>query len=103
MVFPVNYVRILQAHHRDKLVHVPELKAMALFSLYIQTACLFLVINNLFHGCTFIGRHLKESVLWGTITRSLMGKQNIQPRKVYFTPPINSISPNFLLSPGSIT
>ena len=27
--------------------------------------------------------HLKETVLWGTITWSEMGKQNIQGKKVY--------------------
>ena len=30
-----------------------------------------------------IGRHLKETVLWGTITWSEVGKQNIQAEKVY--------------------
>ena len=29
-------------------------------------------------GCTFIGRHLKETVLYGKITWSAMGKQNLQ-------------------------
>ena len=34
-------------------------------------------------GCTCIERHLKETVLCGTITRSEMGKQNIQAKKVF--------------------
>ena len=33
--------------------------------------------------CTCIRRLLKETVLWGTITWSKMGKQNIQAKKVY--------------------
>ena len=32
---------------------------------------------------TFIGRHLKETVLWGTITWSEMGKRKLEARKVY--------------------
>ena len=35
-------------------------------------------------GCKCIGRHLKGTVLWGTITLSEMGKQNIQAKKVCF-------------------
>ena len=34
-------------------------------------------------GCTWIRRHLKETVLWGTITWSVLGKQNIQAKKVH--------------------
>ena len=34
------------------------------------------------HGCMRIGQHLKETVLWGTITWSEMGKQNTQAEKV---------------------
>ena len=33
---------------------------------------------------TCITRHLNETVLWGTITWSEVGKQNIQAKKVYF-------------------
>ena len=29
------------------------------------------------------GKHLKGTVLWGTITRSEMGRQNRQGKKVY--------------------
>ena len=32
-------------------------------------------------GCTCIGWHLKETVLWGTIMWSEMGKQNIDAKK----------------------
>ena len=30
-----------------------------------------------------IGRHLKETVLCGTVTQSVMGKQNIQAKEVF--------------------
>ena len=33
------------------------------------------------HMDACIGRHLKETVLWGTITWSKMGKQNTQAEK----------------------
>ena len=35
-------------------------------------------------GCTCIRRHLNEAFLYGTITWSEMGKQNIQAKKVYY-------------------
>ena len=35
-------------------------------------------------GCKCIGRHLKGTVVWGIITLSEMGKQNIQAKKVAF-------------------
>ena len=35
-------------------------------------------------GCKCIERHLKGTVLWGIITWSEMGKQNIQAKKVCF-------------------
>ena len=34
-------------------------------------------------GCTCIRRHLNETFLYGTITWSETGKQNIQTKKVY--------------------
>ena len=33
--------------------------------------------------CTCIRRHLKETILWSSITGSEMGKQNVQAEKVY--------------------
>ena len=33
--------------------------------------------------CTCVRRHLNETVLWGNITWSEIGKQNIQAKKVY--------------------
>ena len=33
---------------------------------------------------TYIRRHLKETVPWGTITCSGMGKQNLRAKKVYW-------------------
>ena len=70
---------------------------MDLFSLYVlfsqlrprdvlQGICLFvfsLIMHTYAHGCTFTRRHLKETVLWGTITWSEMGKKNRQAKKVY--------------------
>ena len=35
-------------------------------------------------GCTCVRRHLNETVLWGNITWSEIGKQNIQAKKVYY-------------------
>ena len=34
--------------------------------------------------CTCVRRHLNETVLWGNITWSEIGKQNIQAKKVYY-------------------
>ena len=34
-------------------------------------------------GCTCTGRQLKETVLCGTVTRSVMGKHNVQTKKVF--------------------
>ena len=42
-----------------------------------------LIMHSYARGCTCIRRHLEETVLWGTITWSEMGKQNIQAKKVY--------------------
>ena len=70
---------------------------MDLFSLYVlfsqlrprdvlQGICLFvssLIMHTYARGCTFTRRHLKETVLWGTITWSEMGKKNRQAKKVY--------------------
>ena len=35
-------------------------------------------------GCTCVRPHLNETVLWGNITWSEIGKQNIQAKKVYY-------------------
>ena len=35
-------------------------------------------------GCTCVRRHLNETVLWGNITWSEIGKQNIQTKMVYY-------------------
>ena len=35
-------------------------------------------------GCTFLRRHLNETVLWGNITWPEIGKQNIHAKKVYY-------------------
>ena len=39
---------------------------------------------NYAYICTCIRRHLKETVLWGTITWSEIRKQSIQAKKVYY-------------------
>lgn len=44
--------------------------------------CLFISYTPV---CMWIALHLKETVLWGRITWSGMGKQNTQARKVYST------------------
>lgn len=44
--------------------------------------CLFISYTPV---CMWIALHLKETVLWGRITWSVMGKQNTQTRKVYST------------------
>ena len=45
--------------------------------------CLFIIMHTYAHGCTCIGRHLKETILCFTITRSVMGKQSMQAKKVF--------------------
>jgi len=63
----------------------------------LRGICLFvfsLIMHTYARGCTFTTRHLKETVLWGTITWSEMGKKtknknkqtnkkNIQAKKAY--------------------
>ena len=39
---------------------------------------------NYAYICTCVRRHLDETVLWGNITWSEIGKQNIQAKKVYY-------------------
>ena len=73
--------------------------AIDLFSLYVlfsqfrphdavQGICLLsfrsLIMHTHARGCTCIRRNLKKTVLWGTITWSEMGKQNIHAKKVYY-------------------
>ena len=45
--------------------------------------CLFIIMYTYAHGCRCIGRQLKETVLCGTVTRSVMGKQSMQAKKVF--------------------
>ena len=53
----------------------------------LQGICLlsfhFKIMHTHAHGCTGLRLHLKETVLWGTITWAEMRKQNIQAKKVY--------------------
>ena len=50
--------------------------------------CLFINYAYTYaRGCMCIRRQLKETVPWGTITWSSMGKQNIQAKKVYSQTP----------------
>ena len=54
----------------------------------LQEFAFFLFVNYALHhrarGCTCIRRNLKKTVLWGTITWSEMGKQNIEAKNVFW-------------------
>ena len=59
-------------------------------TVYRQAAIFHLISDGLecihyarANKCTWIGRHLKEMILWDNITWSEMGKQNIQAKSVY--------------------
>ena len=45
----------------------------------------FCLFTSYAYICTCIRRHLKETILWSSITWSEMGKQNVQAEKVYWT------------------
>ena len=56
------------------------------FSLYVLFSLIFLFINYVYISTwtsACVGQHLKETIVWGTITWSQVGKQNIQANKVY--------------------
>ena len=65
-------------------------------SLGVFAFCLFICYPL---KCTWIARHLKETVLWINI-HGAMGKQNIQAKKVYW-PWMSLFSVKFLLNSAS--
>ena len=82
--------RGFEAKYEERNRLIDHFSLYVLFSQFRPRDVLYgiclLYANRMHVPCTCIQDtgNLKETVLWGTITWSEMGKQNIQAKKVYF-------------------